>query len=82
MHVQMYAWLVKRQKETSHENITWSEMGKQNVQAEKVYPVEFTVASRSLRPLAAITGRLSQNPFSPENESLIIQILIRFKLKE
>ena len=27
----------KKQKENSHEGITWSEMGKQNVQAEKVY---------------------------------------------
>ena len=29
--------LMKKQKENSHEGITWSEMGKQNVQAEKVY---------------------------------------------
>ena len=28
---------MKKQKENSHERITWSEMGKQNVQAEKVY---------------------------------------------
>jgi len=28
---------MKKQKENSHEGITWSEMGKQNVQAEKVY---------------------------------------------
>ena len=27
----------EKQKENSHEAITWSEMGKQNVQAEKVY---------------------------------------------
>ena len=27
----------KKQKENSHEGITWSEMGKQNVQAKKVY---------------------------------------------
>ena len=27
----------KKQKENSHEGITWSEMGKQNVQAEEVY---------------------------------------------
>ena len=27
----------ENQKEYSHEGITWSEMGKQNVQAEKVY---------------------------------------------
>ena len=29
--------LMKKQKENSHEGITWSEMGKKNVQAEKVY---------------------------------------------
>ena len=29
MHVQMYAWLMKKKKENSHEDITWSEMGKQ-----------------------------------------------------
>ena len=28
---------MKKQKENSHEGITWSEMGKQNVQAEMVY---------------------------------------------
>ena len=37
MHVQIYAELMKKQKENSHEGITWSEMGKQNVQPEKVY---------------------------------------------
>ena len=31
---------MKKQKENSHEGITWSEMGKQNVQAEKVYCVK------------------------------------------
>ena len=33
MHVQ----ILKKQKENSREGITWSEMGKQNVQAKKVY---------------------------------------------
>ena len=28
---------MKKQKENSHEGITWSEMGKQNEHAEKVY---------------------------------------------
>ena len=28
---------MKKQKENSREGITWSEVGKQNVQAEKVY---------------------------------------------
>ena len=34
MHVHMYAQLMKKQKENSLRNITWSEMGKQNVQEE------------------------------------------------
>ena len=37
MHVHMYTWHIKRQKENSHEKITWLEMGKQNVQAKKVH---------------------------------------------
>ena len=37
MHVNMYAELMKKQKENSLENITWSEMGKQNGQAKEVY---------------------------------------------
>ena len=37
MHVQMCVYLIKKQKENSHEGITWSEMGKQNTQAEEVY---------------------------------------------
>ena len=28
---------MKKQKENSHEGITWSEMGKQNIQAKEVY---------------------------------------------
>ena len=39
---------MKKQKENSHEGITWSEMGKQNVQAEKVY-YETAVISSNLR---------------------------------
>ena len=34
---------MKKQKENSHEGITWSEMGKQNVQAEKVYYIAVRV---------------------------------------
>ena len=37
MHVNMYARLMKKQKENSLGNITWSEMGKQNAQAKEVY---------------------------------------------
>ena len=33
--------LRKKQKENSIENITWSEMGKQNVKAKEVYCYEF-----------------------------------------
>ena len=36
---------MKKQKENSHEGITRSEMGKQNVQAEKVY-CEFQIESK------------------------------------
>ena len=38
MHVYMYMYeyLMKKQKESSLENITWSKMGKQNVQAKEV----------------------------------------------
>ena len=37
IHAPMYAFLMKRQKANSLENITWSELGKQNVQGKKVY---------------------------------------------
>ena len=37
MHLQMYAEPHEKQKENSHENITWSETGKQNAQAKKVH---------------------------------------------
>ena len=37
VHVQVDAHFVKRQKTNFIENITWSELGKQNMQAEKVY---------------------------------------------
>ena len=34
---------MKKQKENSHEGITWSEMGKQNVQAEMVYCLKWKI---------------------------------------
>ena len=37
---------MKKQKENSHEGITWSEMGKQNAQAEKVTPKSFGAFER------------------------------------
>ena len=48
MHVQMYASLMKKLKKNSHEGITWSEMGKQNVQAKKVLEREIGSISRSI----------------------------------
>ena len=52
---------MKKQKENSHEGITWSEMGKQNVQAEKVYNTIVPTNSenrvcRSHEKLFIITG--------------------------
>ena len=38
---------MKKQKENSHEGITWSEMGKQNVQAEKVYWIYWEAKMRT-----------------------------------
>ena len=38
---------MKKQKENSHEGIAWSEMGKQNVQAEKVYCGKLEVAFKA-----------------------------------
>ena len=37
MHVQLHAYLMIKTRKNSHEGITWSEMGKQSVQAKKVY---------------------------------------------
>ena len=39
---------MKKQKESSHEGITWSEMGKQNVQAKEVYCNRFVPSSFSI----------------------------------
>ena len=36
---------MKKQKENSLENITWSEMGKQNVQAKEVYYMAVVLSS-------------------------------------
>ena len=41
---------MKKQKENSHEDITWYEMGKQNVQAEKVYSRFARVNDRQVSP--------------------------------
>ena len=42
---------MKKQKENSHEGITWFEMGKQNVQAEKVYYMWFSPKQKTFTQL-------------------------------
>ena len=37
IHVDMDASFMKRQNENSPENISWCEIGKQNIQAKQVY---------------------------------------------
>ena len=37
VHSRVYPQFMKREKENSLENITWSELRKQNTQAKKVY---------------------------------------------
>ena len=60
---------MKKQKENSHEGITWSEMGKQNVQAEKVYFRLFSVVFDLLIDFLQIVGNLDKSEvplrFSP-----------------
>ena len=55
---------MKKQKENSHEGITWSEMGKQNVQAEKVYwsALANDIPYRSLR--VKLKSLITFNEFS------------------
>ena len=45
----MYAQLMKRQKANSLGNITWSELGKQNIKAKKIYFLK--VADKSVQKL-------------------------------
>ena len=57
---------MKRQKENSHENITWSEMGKQNVQAEKVYSFKIS----DIRPAGHVqTDNFCRGIRFPEKEN-------------
>ena len=42
----------QKQKENSHEGITWSEMGKQNVQAKKGYSKQYKDVSQELNAAA------------------------------
>ena len=45
---------MKKQKENSHEGITWSEMGKQNVQAKEVYSQAQKLKASQQLPLLII----------------------------
>ena len=57
----MYAQLMKRQKANSLGNITWSELGKQNIKAKKVYFQK--VANKSWSFLSqAISGEVRFAP--------------------
>ena len=48
---------MKKEKENSHEGITWSEMGKQNVQAEKVYLTDAEISRLQFsRPALFFSG--------------------------
>ena len=55
---------MKKQKENSHEGITWSEMGKQNVQAEKVYYTK-TIIRLRLVNIGEYSPRLRLGEYSP-----------------
>ena len=41
-HANVHITNEKNKRQNSHEGITWSEMGKQNVQAKKVYSIRIT----------------------------------------
>ena len=49
---------MKKQKENSHEGITWSEMGKQNVQAEKVYCQKPSLVSNTVLRYSLISEQI------------------------
>ena len=54
---------MKKQKEHSREGITWSEMGKQNVQAEKVYcgPRKVSVSPYSIQNVILLKRAKEKN---------------------
>ena len=58
---------MKKQKENSREGITWSEMGKQNVQAEKVYYTNDSYSrltkDKTNQDFSLISGKSIQNSF-------------------
>ena len=56
---------MKKQKENSHEGITWSEMGKQNVQAEKVYWTERKIAIIEANDGNICLGRFMKDLMNP-----------------
>ena len=67
---------MKKQKENSHEGITWSEMGKQNVQAEKVYSHKAMIYS--LHPARIINSVINVYIWSvnrlPCNEYILLTL--------
>ena len=56
---------MKKQKENSREGITWSEMGKQNVQAEKVY-CSFGGLTRSFSNTSQLENKIRPRKFFQE----------------
>ena len=81
---------MKKQKENSHEGITWSEMGKQNVQAEKVYFRLFSVVFDLLIDFLQIVGNLDKSKvplrFSPgmwneQNTDNVVEVQVSESIK-
>ena len=62
---------MKKQKENSLENITWSEMGKQNVQAKEVY---------FLRAKLMLLENINDNPTYGANKIFTISFLCSLQL--
>ena len=58
--------LTKRQKANSLENITWSVLGKQNIQAKKVY--------RNIRH-SSVSSQFSQTPQSSIFKNTLLQVV-------
>ena len=68
-YARAYVWITyEKQKENSLENITWPEMGKQNVQAKEVYLTIRPVALAGYGSIAhkakpKINGQLTCGPW-------------------
>ena len=57
---------MKKQRENSPENITWSEMGKQNVQAKEVYSTAVTSPFSSAN-VDLGTAHCQETVYDPDN---------------